>query len=84
MKSIIKHTEPKYQCLISIFSVTIVGLLCLFIRDVVEYKVVGYLLLVVVSLLAIFLDILPVLLGASAGSHHETAERRTIRRAALS
>jgi two-component system sensor histidine kinase KdpD len=64
VKSILKHTETGSQYLISILSVTIVALLCLFIRDVVEYKVVGYLLLVVVSLLAIFLDILPVLLGA--------------------
>ncbi|HLF51447.1 sensor histidine kinase [Flavobacterium sp.] len=64
MKSILRHTEPKSQYLISILSVTIVTLLCLLIRNVVEYKVVGYLLLVVVSLLAIFLDILPVLLAA--------------------
>jgi two-component system sensor histidine kinase KdpD len=65
MKSILKHTELRNQYLTSILSVTIIALLCLFIRDVVEYKVVGYLLLVVVSLLAIFLDILPVLLGAT-------------------
>lgn len=64
MKSILKHTEHRNQYLVSIISVTIIALLCLFIRDIVEYKVVGYLLLVVVSLLAIFLDILPVLLGA--------------------
>ncbi|MEN9910248.1 MAG: hypothetical protein RLZZ540_3407 [Bacteroidota bacterium] len=65
MKSILKHTEHRNQYIISVLSVTIIALLCLFIRDVVEYKVVGYLLLVVVSLLAIFLDILPVLIGAT-------------------
>ncbi|MES2543464.1 MAG: ATP-binding protein [Bacteroidota bacterium] len=64
MKRFIKYKQTKSQYAISIFSVTIVALLCLLIRDVVEYKVVGYLLLVVVSLLAIFLDIIPVLLAA--------------------
>ena len=38
--------------------------MCLFTRDYLDHKVVGYLLLVVVSLLAMFLDILPVLLSA--------------------
>ena len=52
------------QYLVSFLSVTIVSLLCLTVRDVVDYKIVGYLLLVVVSLLAIFLEIKPVLLGA--------------------
>ena len=64
MKSILKYTEPRSQYVISILSVTFVALLSLLIRDVVDHKVIGYLLLVVVSLLAIFLDILPVLLGA--------------------
>lgn len=64
MKSILKHTEPRSQYFISIFSVTFVALLSLLIRDVVDHKVIGYLLLVVVSLLAMFLDILPVLLAA--------------------
>lgn len=64
MKSILKHTNPRSQYLISILSVTLVALLCLLIRDLVDHKVVGYVLLVVVSLLAIFLDILPVLFGA--------------------
>lgn len=54
----------KNQYLVSFLSVTIVSLLCLTVRDVIDYKIVGYLLLVVVSLLAIFLEIKPVLLGA--------------------
>ncbi len=45
-------------------SVSIVASLCLFTRNYLEHKVVGYLLLVVVSLLAMFLDILPVLISA--------------------
>lgn len=64
MKSILKHSGPQSQYFISVFSVTCVACISLLIRDVVDYKVVGYLLLVVVSLLAIFLDILPVLLAA--------------------
>jgi len=64
VKTIINYKEPRGQYIISILSVTIVALLCLFVRNIIEYKVVGYLLLVVVSLLAIFLEIKPVLLGA--------------------
>ena len=56
--------STKNQYLISFLSVAIVSLLCLIVRDVIDYKIVGYLLLVVVSLLAIFLEIKPVLLGA--------------------
>lgn len=54
----------KNQYLISLLSVSAVSFSCLIVRDVIDYKVVGYLLLVVVSLLAIFLEIKPVLLGA--------------------
>lgn len=61
---ILFNKSPKNQYFISAVSVLLASLLCLLIRDVVEYKVIGYLLLVVVSLLAIFLEIKPVLLGA--------------------
>lgn len=61
-KAILKN--PKNQYAISFLSVALVSLLCLTVRDVIDYKVVGYLLLVVVSLLAIFFEIKPVLLGA--------------------
>jgi len=54
----------KNQYLVSFISVAVVSLLCLTVRDVIDYKIVGYLLLVVVSLLAIFFEIKPVLLGA--------------------
>lgn len=56
--------SAKNQYAISFLSVAIVSLLCLIVRDIIDYRVVGYLLLVVVSLLAIFLEIKPVLLGA--------------------
>ena len=64
MKSLIKYKKPRSQYVISILSVVIMSLLCLLVRDIIEYKVVGYLLLVMVSLLAIFLEIKPVLVGA--------------------
>jgi two-component system sensor histidine kinase KdpD len=56
--------NPTNQYLISFSSVLIVSLLCLLIRDRMDYKIVGYILLLLVSLVAIFLEIKPVLLAA--------------------
>ena len=64
MKNILSHIKLKNQYLICVLSVSFVASLCLFTRDFLDHKVVGYLLLVVVSLLAMSLDILPVLLSA--------------------
>ena len=64
MKTILSHKKLKNQYLICVLSVSIVASLCLFTRDFLDHKIVGYILLVVVSLLAMFLDILPVLLSA--------------------
>jgi two-component system sensor histidine kinase KdpD len=64
MKNILSHIKLKNQYFICLLSVSIVASLCLFTRDFLDHKIVGYLLLVVVSLLAMFLDILPVLLSA--------------------
>lgn len=64
MRQFLKQTKSKNQYVVSIFSVGIVSALCLFTRDFLDYQVTGYLLLVVVSLLAIFLEIYPVLLAA--------------------
>ena len=64
MKSILSKIKIKNQYLISITSISIVAALCLFTRNYLDYKIAGYILLVVVSLLAMFLDILPVLLSA--------------------
>ena len=52
------------QYLISILSVATISLLGMAIRDVIDYKILGYLLLFLVSILAIFLEIKPVLLAA--------------------
>ena len=52
------------QYLISILSVATISFLGMAVRDFIDYKIIGYLLLVLVSILAIFLDIKPVLLGA--------------------
>ncbi|QBN17751.1 sensor histidine kinase [Flavobacterium nackdongense] len=64
MKTILSPLKIKNQYLICIASVGLVASLCLFTRDFLDHKIVGYLLLVVVSLLAMFLDIIPVLLSA--------------------
>jgi len=64
MKSILSSIKLKNQYLICLLSVSIVASLCLITRDFLDHKIVGYLLLVVVSLLAMFLNILPVLLSA--------------------
>ena len=64
MKTILSPLKLKNQYLICVVSVGIVASLCLFTRSFLDYKIVGYILLVVVSLLAMSLDILPVLLSA--------------------
>ncbi len=58
------YKSTKKQYAISFLSVATVSLLGLLVREVIDYKIIGYLLLVVVSLLAIFTEIKPVLLGA--------------------
>ena len=60
MKTILSPLKLKNQYLICILSISIVASLCLFTRSFFDHKVVGYILLVVVSLLAMSLDILPV------------------------
>ena len=52
------------QYVISILSVAMISFLGLAFRNVVDYKLIGYLLLFLVSILAIFLEIKPVLLAA--------------------
>lgn len=64
MKNILSKIKRKDQYLISIASVSIVAALCLFTRNLLDYNIAAYILLVVVSLLAMFLDIIPVLLSA--------------------
>jgi two-component system sensor histidine kinase KdpD len=64
MSSILDQIKIKNQYLVSILSVGLVASLCLFTRDYLDYKIVGYILLVVVSVLSMFLAILPLLLSA--------------------
>lgn len=56
------------QYLISLLSVAAISFLGLAFRDAVDYKIIGYLLLFLVSILAIFLEIKPVLLAAALGA----------------
>lgn len=64
MNYFLRRIKKKNQYLVSILSVCIVAGACLFTREFIDYKVVGYLLLMIVSILAIFLDILPVMVSA--------------------
>jgi two-component system sensor histidine kinase KdpD len=64
MGNVLSSIKLKNQYLICVLSVSIVSSFCLLTRNFLDHKVVGYILLVVVSLLAMSLDILPVLLSA--------------------
>ena len=68
VQSILSQIKSENQYLICVLSVSIAASLCLLTRDYLDHIIVGYLLLVVVSLLAAFLDILPVLLSAVLGA----------------
>ncbi len=57
-------SRAEVQYLVGIGSVSIVALLCNYILGEAEYHVVALILLLVVSILAMFLDILPILLAA--------------------
>lgn len=50
--------------MISLLLVLIVSIICFFLTDIIGYKVVAFLLLVTLSFLALFFDILPVLIAA--------------------
>lgn len=54
-----------YQYLLAITAVAISSIICYLLSAVIGYKVVAYVLLITVSLLAMLLDIFPVLLAAS-------------------
>lgn len=56
--------NPKKQYLVSIFSILLVASGCYFVSDLVGYRVVALILLVTVSLIAMFFDIVPVLVAA--------------------
>ena len=52
------------QFLLAPAIIIIIGAICFILSDFIGYKIVSYILLVTVSLLAMFLDILPVLIAA--------------------
>ena len=56
--------RKRNQYLVSISLVLIVSVGCYFLTDMIGYKVVAFLLLVTLSLLALFFDILPILVAA--------------------
>jgi len=60
----LSHTSKFNQFLISIGLVVLVSTGCYFLSDHIGYKVVAFILLLTVSLLAIVFDILPVLVAA--------------------
>jgi two-component system, OmpR family, sensor histidine kinase KdpD len=64
MKNILHNPRPGNQYFISLGFVGLVTLVGLSLHDLVGYKVVAFMLLVTVSILAMFLDIVPVLLSA--------------------
>lgn len=59
----IKIAKSK-QYFFSFLSILLMSLLCYIGRNFIDYKIVAFILLVTVSLLAMFLEILPTLLGA--------------------
>ncbi len=59
-----KNYSKKKHYIIAPFIVVIIGLICFLLSDFLGYKVVSYILLVSVSLLAMFFDIIPVLIAA--------------------
>lgn len=65
MKKLFQQKTPKkYQYLISVLAISSVAALGLLIHDFIGYRVVAFMLLVAVSVLAMFLDIVPLLLAA--------------------
>lgn len=60
-----KHIKGGYQYLSAIAVVLLVGTIAFLLSDAIGYRVVGYILLITVSLLAMDFDIMPVLLAAT-------------------
>lgn len=56
--------SPKKQYIVSVLSILLVASGCYFLSDLVGYRVVAFILLVTVSLIAMFFDIIPVLVAA--------------------
>lgn len=66
MKNYLLHNpSKKNQYLISVLAVCLTAALGLALHDIAGYRVIAFMLLVTVSVLAMFLDIVPVLLAAA-------------------
>lgn len=61
---LLHKTGKKKQYVISVLLILSVAALCYILSDLIDYKVVAFLLLVSVSLIAMFFDIAPVLIAA--------------------
>jgi len=59
----IKNKQPE-QYLISIFSILLIASICFFTKEVIGYKTIALILLMVVSILAMIFDILPVIIAS--------------------
>ena len=64
MTTLLLHIPRLKQYALSILSIIFVALVCFFFKDIIGYKVVEFILLVWVSLLAMILDIIPTLIAA--------------------
>lgn len=64
MTTLLLHIPRLQQYALSVLSIVFVALLCFFFKDIIGYKVVAFILLVWVSLLAMILDIIPTLIAA--------------------
>jgi len=63
-----KIRKKSYQYLISILSIIISSFICYLISDYIGYRTIALILLLIVSLLAIVLDVIPVLIAASSSA----------------
>jgi len=64
LNTIFLHIPILKQYTLSVVSILIVALICFFFNEIIGYKVVAFILLVIVSLLAMILDIIPTLIAA--------------------
>ena len=65
MEKYLFHKQgSKKQYFISVTAVVVVALIGLLLQNLLDYRIVAFMLLVTVSILAMLLDILPVLLAA--------------------
>lgn len=64
MSTLLLHIPRLQQYTLSVISIVFVAFVCFFFKEITGYKVVAFILLVWVSLLAMILDIIPTLIAA--------------------